>query len=228
MSRLTEIVSIITSLGVLGTLVLGFMNLSSLKKSERQSREHSLKMADYEKRRDFLLTQISEYISLLDAHRLSYMALSDEEYKGKDMETYSHYYKLETCFHRIKLFLNSDNSYFNELSSILDISLETASKLRTDNSFAEMISHGLRHPEKYATAYSRTLNELESFEKKESDTIDTDKENTLKFVEEAAKMRDKHLKKYLSAVQESLKHKKVIVDVARKYLTCEKKQVIGG
>ncbi|OQB12469.1 MAG: hypothetical protein BWY15_02194 [Firmicutes bacterium ADurb.Bin193] len=232
MGRLTETVSIITTLGVLGTLVLGFMNWSSLKKSGRQSREHSLKMADYEKIRDFLLIQISEYISLLDAHKLSYMALSDKEYKGKDMETYSHYFKLETCFYRIKLFLNSDNSYFNELSSILDMSLKTARKLQSANSFAEMLSHGLRHPKEYAAAYSRALNELERSEKTESHTIvidnDADKENTLKFVEEVVKMRDEHLKKYLSATEESLKHKKMIVDIARKYLTCEKKQVTGG
>ena len=56
------------------------------------------------RKKDFLLNQISEYIALFDAHKLSFMAMSDEEYEGKDIETYQHYYKLETCFIKLNYF----------------------------------------------------------------------------------------------------------------------------
>lgn len=112
MYTVTQVIGIISNIAVLGTLLLGYINFFALKKSERQSREYNLKMADYEKRRDFLLVHISEYISLLNVHKLSYMALSDEEYEGKDIEIYNHYYNIETCFYKIKLFLNSDNLHY--------------------------------------------------------------------------------------------------------------------
>ena len=60
--QLSDIVSIITSIGVLGTLVLGFINLYSLRKSESTARQYNLNMTDYEKRRDFILANLTEYI----------------------------------------------------------------------------------------------------------------------------------------------------------------------
>lgn len=60
--QLSDLVSIITSIGVLGTLVLGFINLYSLRKSERNTRLYNLNMTDYEKRRDYILVNLSEYI----------------------------------------------------------------------------------------------------------------------------------------------------------------------
>ncbi len=218
MYTVTQVIGIISNIAVLGTLLLGYINFFALKKSERQSREYNLKMADYEKRRDFLLVHISEYISLLNVHKLSYMALSDEEYEGKDIEIYNHYYNIETCFYKIKLFLNSDNLHYEELSNILDLSLETADKIRTDNSMAEMISCGLRKPEEYAEACANALSGLDS---------SYTEQNTLNFVKEAMEIRDKHLKKYLLAVEESMKHKKEIADITRKYIAYEKKLVIG-
>lgn len=51
MNNFSDIISIITASGVLGTLILGFMNQFALKKSERKSRKYNLAMIDYEKKR---------------------------------------------------------------------------------------------------------------------------------------------------------------------------------
>lgn len=83
---------------------------------------------------------------------------------------------------------------------------------------AEMISCGLRKPEEYAEACANALSGLDS---------SYTEQNTLNFVKEAMEIRDKHLKKYLLAVEESMKHKKEIADITRKYIAYEKKLVIG-
>lgn len=221
-----DFISIINSLGVLGTLVLGFINLFLLKKRERQSQEYNLKMIDYEKRRDFLLTNISEYISLLDAHKLSYMASSDEEYKGKSRDTYMYYLKLEACFYKIKLYLNSDNVHFNELISILDKSIDTAKEIQYNNSVAEMVSNGLRHPKEYVNAYYKNLNISKKLESDDLD-IGVDNEKTTDFLKEAKKIKNEHLKKCILSVEGLSEYKKEIVYISRKYLKSEKELVIG-
>ena len=175
-------------------------------------------MYDYEKRSDFLLHKTAEFIALLDAHKLSFTALSDDEYEGKDMETYQHYYKLETFCYEISLFLNPENAYFNEFTDLLDETMKSAGKLRQDNSFAEMVAKGLRNPEEYAKAFNRAKNSLG----------DSDNLNTTEFIEEAKKMRDAHLLEYLSQVEVLSKYKKGIVDITRKYLKDEKNDITGG
>lgn len=119
-------------------------------------------------------------------------------------------------FYQIKLFLNSDNLHFNELVAVLDKSLITANKLRHENSFAEMIAKGLRKPEKYAEAYNHVKNALG----------DSGSINTASFIKEAEKMRNDHLKEYPLEAEKFSEYKRSIVNIARKYLNCEKKQVM--
>ncbi len=230
--QLSDIVSIITSIGVLGTLVLGFINLYSLRKSESTARQYNLNMTDYEKRRDFILANLTEYIQLLDVHELSYMALTDEEYQGKDLEIYKKLYALETLYYRIKLMINPDNILFEEFSSTLDESLSLAREVRTENSVAELFNNGLRTPERAIEISNRVL----EFQKKELNknakttiTVDTenDKKEKINFISEAISSRDEHLKKYLSAAELLVKQKEKLVTVAQKYLIEEKKQLLS-
>lgn len=153
MFSLTEIVSVIGAIGVLGTLIIGIVNLFFLKTNQKQSNEYNLRLLDFEKRRDILVSTVSEYIALLDVHSLSYCALTDEEYEGKDLEIGTHYYKLETAFYKIKLNLNTVNPSYSMFLSALEKSLKTAENIKTNTTLSEMLANGLRNPEQYAKAY---------------------------------------------------------------------------
>jgi hypothetical protein len=229
---ISDLVSIITSIGVLGTLLLGFVNLYSLRKSERYTRQYSLNITDYEKRRDFILANLSEYICLLDAHELSFLAPTDEEYEGKDLEIYKKYYSLETLYYRIKLMINPDNLYFEEFSNALDKSISLAKEIRTQNSFAEFFTNGLRTPERALDISRRALELM----KKETNNnsgettvdLEADKKETLDFISEAVKSRDEHLKNYLSAAEVLVAQKERLVIIAQKYLIEEKAQLLDS
>ncbi len=229
--QISDIVSIITSIGALGTLVLGFIKLYSLQKNENYTRQYNLNMADYEKHRDFILENISEYINLLDVNELSYMALTDGEYEGKDLQIYKKLYSLETLYYRIKLMINPDNKLFEEFSKVLDGSILLAKKVRTENSCAELLNNGLRTPERALEISNYAL----EFSKKESNksvrTITTvnkkhNQEEILDSISEAVKSRDVHLRNYLSAAESLIVQKEKLVTVAQKYLIEEKKAVI--
>ena len=213
MSHLTEVASIISAFGVIGTLILGVVSVIQTKKNQLQAQIYNLKLIDFEKRRDALVSIISEYISLLDAHSLSYMALTDEEYAGKDIQISSHYYKLETIFYKIKLNLNSDNSEYSTFLSALEVSLKTAETIRLKTTLSEMIASGLRTPDKFADSYiqcsnDKTLNHSHVFE-------------------EANELRNSHLQELLIAIEKLQKGKNDVIDQARKYLISEKRMVIG-
>lgn len=230
--QLSDLVNVITSIGVLGTLALGFINLYSLRKSECNARQYNLNMADYEKRRDFILANLTEYIHLLDAHELSYMALTDEEYQGKDLEMYKRLYTLETLYYRIKLMINPDNMLFEEFSSTLDESISLAREVRTENSLAELLNNGLRTPERAMEISNRVL-EFQKKELNKSDKttikidIENDKKEKMNFISEAINSRDEYIKKYLSAAESLVKQKEKLVTVAQKYLIEEKKQLLS-
>lgn len=223
--QINDFVSIVTSVGVLGTLLLGFVNLFSLRKSEQYARQYNLNTADYEKRRNFVLDNLSEYIHLLDAHELSFMARTDGDYEGKDLEIYKKLYLLETQYYRIKLMLNPDNLCFDKFSNALDKSISLAKEIRTENSLAEFISNGLRTPERALEISTRAL---ATAKEETNNDGEVDEKAKLDFISEAIKMRDTHLKKYLSAAEALSKQKEQLILAAQKYLIEEKVQLLDG
>lgn len=214
-----EIVSIVNSVGVIGTLIISAINLISLRKSEQYSREYNLKMNDYEKRRDFLLTNVADFMAKYNPHKYSYMAMTDEEYDGKDLEIYNHFYELETCYYKIKLHLNPENKYTHELTSILDVSMKTMSTIRSNCSSAEMMSHIMRNSEAIAPKYYDNL--------KMDYSVNTD-EKLSHFIEEAKNHRDEHLKEYLNAIEKITERKEQLSEITQKYLLCEREIIVGG
>ncbi len=213
MFSFAETMSIISAAGVIGTLIIGFFNLFYSKINLRLSQEYNLKLLDFEKRRDTLTTTISEYIALLDAHSLSYMALSEEEYKGKDLEIGAHYYKLETAFYKIKLNLNTDNPIYTAFLTVLEESLNTAETIKTNTTMAEMLASGLRNEDAFATFYVQYLHK----NKKEKLDADCD----------LSELRVPYLGKVVSAVNKLQKDKKNVVSHAQEYLKNEKLLVTG-
>jgi len=211
--------------------MLGFMNLYSLRKSERNTRYYNLNMADYEKRRDFIAVNLSEYIHFLDSHELSYMAMTDEEYEGKDLEISKKLYSLETLYYQINLMINPYNMCFKEFSDALNQSILLARKIKTENSIAELLNNGLRTPER---AWKISADVLE-FQKKETNSgaktiitidIEADKKERLNIISEMVKTRDEHRKSYCSAVMILNEQKEQLVTIAQKYLIEEKNQLL--
>ena len=98
-----ETADIITLIGIIITAVLAGANLVTAFFNQRQSQGYNLRMADYERRYVQLTDNVSQYISMLDAHWLSFMALNEEEYEGKDAEIYERYHQMETAHYKIKL-----------------------------------------------------------------------------------------------------------------------------
>lgn len=225
--QLADITSIITSVGVLGTLLLGFMNLYTLRKSEKYSRWHASNTADYERRRDFILEKLSEYIYGLDAHELSFIALTDEEYKGQDFETYKKLYSLETLYYQIKLMTNPDNPCYEELLNILDESFSTAREIRAENVYVEILTNGLRTPEKARKIAEKAL-ELQRREGASSLSKAVADEEVIDCISEAVKNRDEHIRSFLSAAERLTKQKEVVVSTAQKYLIEEKKLLLSN
>ncbi len=219
-------------MGVLGTLILGFMNLHSLRKSERNARHYNLNMADYEKRRDFIVVNLSEYISILDSHKLSYMAVTDKEWEEKSLETFKKLHSLETLYYQISLMINPYNMCFKEFSDALNKSILLARKVRTENSAAELLNNGLRTPER---AWEISKDVLK-FQEKEADRgkkavitidIETDKKERQNIISEMVKTRDEHLKNYCSTAMMLNEQKEQLVAVAQKYLIEEKNQLLN-
>lgn len=213
MFSFAEIMSIISAAGVIGTLIIGFFNLFYSKVNLRLSQEYNLRLLDFEKRRDTLSTTISEYIALLDAHSLSYMALSEKEYEGKDLEIGAHYYKLETAFYKIKLNLNTDNPSYTAFLTVLEESLNTAETIKTNTTLSELIASGLRNEDAFATFYVQYLHKNEK-EKLNSDC-------------DLGELRVPYLGKVVSAVNKLQQDKKNIVSHAQEYLKNEKLLVTG-
>lgn len=160
------------------------------------------------------------------------MALTDEEYQGKDLEIYKKLYALETLYYRIKLMINPDNILFEEFSSALDESISLAREVRTENSVAELFNNGLRTPEKAIEISNRIL----EFQKKELNKgdkttitidIENDKKEKIDIISEAIDSRNDHLKKYLSAVESLVEQKEKLVTVAQKYLIEEKQRLLS-
>src|SRR5699024_1243081 len=104
---LMETADIITLIGIIITAVLAGANLVTAFFNQRQSQGYNLRMADYERRYVQLTDNVSQYISMLDAHWLSFMALNEEEYEGKDAEIYERYHQMETAHYKIKLLLSN-------------------------------------------------------------------------------------------------------------------------
>jgi len=215
--------SIVPNLGIIGSLLLNFISLYSLRKSEQHSRQHSLNSSDYKERRDFILSNLSEYIEQLDAHALSFMALTDEEYEGKDIEKAEKLYSLETTYYKIKLMLNTENQCFEEMEKSLDTSILLARNIRAENSFAELFTNGLRTPEKALDIAKRALEYTQS--ETVSDNLENGNKERLDFIADAIKARDKHLKSYLTSVEKLSKEKESLILVTRKYLFEEKEQL---
>ena len=107
-----ETADIITLIGIIITAVLAGANLVTAFFNQRQSQGYNLRMADYERRYVQLTDNVSQYISMLDAHWLSFMALNEEEYEGKDAEIYERYHQMETAHYKIKLLLSNENQFF--------------------------------------------------------------------------------------------------------------------
>ena len=128
-----ETADIITLIGIIITAVLAGANLVTAFFNQRQSQGYNLRMADYERRYVQLTDNVSQYISMLDAHWLSFMALNEEEYEGKDAEIYERYHQMETAHYKIKLLLSNENHFFQEFCTILDDSLAVADKVMLTN-----------------------------------------------------------------------------------------------
>ena len=110
-----ETADIITLIGIIITAVLAGANLVTAFFNQRQSQGYNLRMADYERRYVQLTDNVSQYISMLDAHWLSFMALNEEEYEGKDAEIYERYHQMETAHYKIKLLLSNEKSIFSRV-----------------------------------------------------------------------------------------------------------------
>ena len=216
-----DIIQIATAIGVIGTLLLGFITLYMSQKNDRKSREHNLRILDYEKRRDYMLTHLSEYITLFNAHDLSFLAHSDEEMESKNKGTHECLYHIETIYHKIQLMLNPDNICFEEFSNALSESLALAKALNAENSQAEFMTNMIRTPEKAIEVCEQAFERLKK--SNEPDAPDTapikDVNDYIRYI---VKSRDEHLRKYLAAVTEFDKHKETLVLVSRKYLVDEK------
>ena len=68
-----ETADIITLIGIIITAVLAGANLVTAFFNQRQSQGYNLRMADYERRYVQLTDNVSQYISMLDAHWLMLM-----------------------------------------------------------------------------------------------------------------------------------------------------------
>ncbi len=219
-----DITSIVTSIGVLGTLALGFINLYSLRQSEISGRRHNLSTADYEKRRDYTLTTVSEYLQLLDSRNYTYMALTDEEYEGKDLETYHNLYSLQTVYYRIKLMINPSNPLASQFSDLLDETMSLVEKMRSENCFAEMMSHAFRTPERAMKVSKTAIRLSQNHNSYDANVIPT---KPLDYISDMVKEKDKHLHNYLSAIEELEPKKKQLVKVVQNYLQQEKQLLLS-
>lgn len=119
--KLSDVVSIISALGVCCTLILGFLNLSLLKYNQRQSQEYNLRLLDFEKRREIFLSIISDYIAVLCIDKIPSATIRGEfdpfEFEDK-LSSFSH--DVEKMVIRIKLELNASNSCYSEILAELD------------------------------------------------------------------------------------------------------------
>lgn len=225
--ELSDVLNIITSGGIVGTLCLGFANLYLLQKRERKAHEYSMNVMDFEKRRDYFLINMSEYIRNLDVHDLSFMAQTDEEYEGKDGEIYKKFYELETLYYKIILMLDTDNNFYQEISDVLEKTIDLAGKVKNNNSIAEFFNNGLRTPERALEISERALimqKEKQStsvFPNRENAATSNEKK-TFDLISQAVEGRNKHLQAYLCAAEELRAQKKLLVAVAQKYLIEEK------
>ena len=214
-----EATDIITLIGIIITAVLAGANLVTTFFNQRQSQSYNLRMADYERRYVQLIDNVSQYISMLDAHWLSFMAFNEEEYEGKDAEIYERFHLLETAHYKIKLMLSNENQFFQEFCTILGDSLSVANKARLNNSFAECISNGLRDPDGFLSAYKKMLERKEDLTGvvPASDAIDTAKE-----------YRDTHIRQFLLEAEDLLSFRERLVSITQKYLCCERERVLEG
>ena len=214
-----ETADIITLIGIIITAVLAGANLVTAFFNQRQSQGYNLRMADYERRYVQLTDNVSQYISMLDAHWLSFMALNEEEYEGKDAEIYERYHQIETAHYKIKLLLSNENQFFQEFCTILDDSLAVADKVRFSNSVAELCSNGLRNPDGFLDAYKKVLERKEDLTGvvPASDAIDAAKE-----------YRDTHIRQFLLAAENLVSFRERLVSITQKYLECEKERVLEG
>lgn len=214
-----ETADIITLVGIIITAVLAGANLVTTIFNQRQSQGYNLRMADYERRYVQLTDSVSQYISMLDAHWLSFMASNEEDYEGKDAEIYERYHLLETAHYKIKLMLSSENQISKEFCALLDESLAVANKARLSNSFAELYSNGLRDPGGFLSAYEQVLKRKKDLTNvvPSSDAMDAMKE-----------CKDTHIREFLSAAEELMPFREQLVSVTQKYLHCERERVLEG
>ena len=188
--------------------------------NQRQSQGYNLRMADYERRYVQLTDNVSQYISMLDAHWLSFMALNEEEYEGKDAEIYERYHQMETAHYKIKLLLSNENQFFQR-SFVLSWMIHWRLQIKSgfSNSVAELCSNGLRNPDGFLDAYKKVLERKEDLTGvvPASDAIDAAKE-----------YRDTHIRQFLLAAENLVSFRERLVSITQKYLECEKERVLEG
>jgi len=132
---LANIVSAITAVGVVGSLILGFVNLYSLKKSEQASRRFDVRKTEYQNRIKSFEDNISEYLTLFNDDDLigPIGALHAQPIEGDfTLKRRTHHNKLVAAYYKATIILNHDNPLFDSLSKALLESKELADEMCSD------------------------------------------------------------------------------------------------
>ena len=228
---ISDILSIITTCTIVGTFIFGFFNLRSLRKSERDAREHSLKMTDHERRRDYLLSHLSEYVPLVDKHELSFMVFSNEEYMEKNHNAYQNFKQLDKLYYKIIIMLNPDNPCYVDFSEIMRASLSLANKIRYENSSAEYFSDVSRTTrfdmENRAQTYLDNITAGTITEEALLAEMETLNENANSLVQ-ALTSRNEYMEKWSASLSQFDEMKEQLVVGSREYLRREKETVLDA
>ncbi|MFI3292599.1 MAG: hypothetical protein SNI70_03665 [Rikenellaceae bacterium] len=219
---LSDIASIITSVGIVGTLILGVVNLKTSKQIQTQSQQYAFSRDEYDKNKERFLKLMSEYLALLNAHSISTgECLSHYTHESND-EIAKYFHKIETLYCQIELIVNPENSCCPSFSSVLDRSRNISEKIcdnsKNVNLYTGMLKTAEEDPEGLLARYYALLsNSAEIGSKSFNETFNS-----------IVLKKDSCIRELFEFIEQLPVCKNELVEISRQYLECEKSTVIGG
>jgi len=124
--NLTDIVGIVTALGVIGTLSLGILNLRWSIIREAQMRTFS----EYEKHKDKLLSLCAEVITLLDIESVLIRVQNLDEFRTESAEVANSLLTLSSKLTVLELYISESNPYAHDLKVMLREAVDLLDKIK--------------------------------------------------------------------------------------------------
>ena len=125
---IADIVGIATSIGIIGTLIFGFINLNSTKKNEERTRKY----AEYEKRKEKFLLLCADYFAKYEMRKVMVKPKKFNEIGEQNEIVQEYVHEFGSICYQVILHLRESNPHSNEINNLILESLKLFEEIHSE------------------------------------------------------------------------------------------------